>query len=173
MNIGTQLRMCAVLLLLCGGAQAADQFDLTVSGRIIAGTCELSPGEASKDVPLEDVKSGDFDNGTVPEKSFSIALSNCDADEVKFTFTGDSEASDPWYFAHTGNAKGVATKLSSRIGGVTEVVRADGSNSGNIRTIPVSGNAASLEMVATYHRLAEPLEPGPLTTLISVQLDYL
>lgn len=152
-------------------AQAATTGTLRFEGLIIPGTCSLTAGDDNRTIKLDPVRVADINADTVGNKEFELTA-DCDSgvSNVIFQFTG-TPAIDPWRFANTGTAKGVALWLYSRIGGSVVTITADSSN--NQRTIPAVSQKAVLPLGAAYFKVSsDPVTVGTLVSTVTVNITY-
>jgi len=170
------LSLWIVAITITGTAHAATTGTLTFRGDIQGGTCNLATGDVNRRIDLPPVKVSDFDSATwAGLKTFDLTA-NCDSDirNVTFTFNGTPDTWAPTYFANIGGtARGVATVIQSRIGGVAYNFPANGNATARSRTIPATSGRAVLPMGAHYIKIPlSTVTKGTLITTASVTITY-
>ncbi|MBN2974620.1 fimbrial protein [Pseudomonas fluorescens] len=133
-------------------------------------TCDLATGDVNRTITLPTVKVSDLTD-VISAGAFNFDLTaNCNnASSVTFRFTGTPAPNDSWRFANTGTAGGTALWLYSRIGGVNQTIRANGTD--NARTVAVSNNRAVLPLGAAYFRVGT-VSQGTLASTATVNITY-
>lgn len=135
-----------------------------------ATTCDLAAGDVNRTITLPDVQLRDFDAAiTAGARNFELTANCTSASNVTFRFSGPPAANDDWRFANTGTAKGIGLWLYSRLGGVNQTLRANGTDSA--RTIAVSGNRAVLPLGAAYFKTGT-VSQGTLVSTATVNITY-
>jgi len=145
--------------------------NLRIEGTIEGGTCNLIADDIERPISLPPVKIDDFAGvDSAGHKPFELSA-RCDSDitSITFTFLGTPAPSDNARFANTGDANGLALWLYSRLGGVQQTIRADGSD--NARTLTPSGGQAVLPLGAAYWKSGAVSE-GTLESLATVDVTY-
>jgi len=159
-----------------GTAQAVQTGRLQFTGELQGGTCHLATSDVSRLIELPQVRVSDFNNSTWAGLRTFDLTANCDSDirNVTFTFNGKSDAFAPTNFANEGGtARGVATVIQSRIGGVTYNFPANGNPAARSRTVPTTAGSAVIPMAAHYIKAgATGVTKGTLITLASVTITY-
>lgn len=135
-----------------------------------SATCDLAAGDVNRTITLPDVQLRDFNAAiTAGARNFELTANCTNASNVTFRFSGPPAANDDWRFANTGTAKGISLWLYSRIGGVNQTLRANGTDSA--RTIAVSGNRAVLPLGAAYFKNGT-VGQGTLVSTATVNITY-
>ena len=135
-----------------------------------AATCDLAAGDVNRTITLPAVQVRDFDSAiSAGAHNFELTANCTDASNVTFQFSGTPAAGDDWRFANTGTADGIGLALYSRIGGVNQTIRANGTDSA--RTVAVSGNRATLPLGAAYHKNGA-VRQGTLASAATVSISY-
>lgn len=145
--------------------------NLQIKGTVEGGTCNLIADDIERPISLPPVKVSDFaGTDAAGHKPFELSA-RCDSDikSVTFTFQGAPAPSDGARFANTGDANGLALWLYSRLGGVQQTIRADGSD--NARTLTPSGGQAVLPLGAAYWKSGAVSE-GKLESQATVDVTY-
>ncbi|WP_052321606.1 fimbrial protein [Ralstonia sp. A12] len=170
-SIRTLWRALAALAL-CGASSAAlaQSSNVSVTGRLTAGTCQWGVGGSDHAVPLDPVKVSQLKQGQVTGlKTFTLALTNCAAGLISatFTFSGTSDATDKLRYRNNGTAAGVAVELQSSDG---RTIGADGT--ANQRTATVIGNQVTLPLQAGYWQVGARASSGTVDTGITFAIQY-
>lgn len=157
---------------LCGGASSAAlaQSNVSVTGRLTAGTCQWGVGGSDHAVPLDPINVAQLRQGQVAgPKTFSLSLTNCAAGTVSatFTFLGTSDATDKLRYRNSGSATGVAVELQSSDG---RTIGADGTD--NQRTATVTGNQVTLPLQAGYWQVGAQASGGTVDSGITFAIQY-
>ncbi|TFY94432.1 fimbrial protein [Pseudomonas nabeulensis] len=133
-------------------------------------TCDLAAGDVNRIITLPPIQTSALkDAVSAGEHNFELTANCTDASNVTFRFSGQPAATDSWRFANTGTAGGVALWLYSRINGVNQTIRADGTDS--TRTVAVSGNRSVLPLGAAYFRTGT-VSQGTLLSSATVNITY-
>ncbi len=144
---------------------------LNTSVRFVApaATCDLAAGDVNRAITLNTVRVRDFNNATsAGARDFELTATCSNASSVTFAFSG-TPAGDGYRFANTGTARGIGLQLYSRIGGVVQTIRANGTDSR--RTVAVSGNRAVLPLGASYWKTGT-VSKGTLASTATVTITY-
>ncbi|NMV40574.1 fimbrial protein [Ralstonia insidiosa] len=157
---------------LCGGASTAAmaQANVSVTGRLTAGTCQWGVGGGDHAVPLDPINVSQLRQGQVSGlKTFDLSLTNCSAGMVSatFTFSGTSDITDKLRYRNTGTAAGVAVELQSADG---RTIGADGTT--NQRTAIVSGTQVTLPLQAGYWQVGARASSGTVNSAITFAIQY-
>ncbi|HBS56044.1 MAG TPA: fimbrial protein [Stenotrophomonas sp.] len=161
--------LIASLLMLGAAAQAhADSATITVTGKVLPGTCTLA------DVPiaLDDVDAVDLSaGGQHGLKAAALNFTGCvGVNAVDLTFDGAADAAQDghWQNQATGGATGVAVALLDGTTGNVFLKK------GDKKTVQLNGGATGkLDLRAGYSRKAGTLlKAGDVSTEITVTADY-
>lgn len=152
-------------------AQAAVTGNLSFTGVVNAGTCNLAAGDENRTIDLPAIKISDFDNGPGAGLIPFDLVANCESDikNVFFLFAGTPSAGDPTLFRNTGTSGGVALQLAHRN---VIVIPANGSPAERTREIPTSGGVAVMRMSANYQITGAAITPGTLVSAATVSITY-
>lgn len=145
---------------------------LNTAVRFVApsATCDLAAGDVNRAITLNNVRVSDFTNAnSAGARDFELTANCSDASSVTFAFSGTPAPGSSYRFANTGTAKGIGLQLYSRIGGVAQTIRADGTDSR--RTVAVSGNRAVLPLGASYWKIGT-VSKGTLASTATVTISY-
>ncbi|OPA94544.1 fimbrial protein [Pseudomonas fluorescens] len=135
-----------------------------------AATCDLAAGDVNRTITLPSIKVSDLTNATSAGAfDFNLTANCSNASSVTFRFTGTPAANDTWRFANTGTAGGTALWLYSRIGGINQTIRANGTDS--TRAVAVSNNRAVLPLGAAYFKTGT-VSQGTLASTATVNITY-
>ncbi|NWA04317.1 fimbrial protein [Pseudomonas gingeri] len=165
------LALTVVAIAQASATEVLNPGNLRIEGTVEGGTCNLIADDIERSIPLPPVRVGDFANAeSAGHKPFELSA-RCDADinSVTFTFSGIPSPSDPARFLNTGDAGGLGLWLYSRLGGVQQTLRADGSDS--TRTLSPSGGQAVLPLGAAYWKSGAVRE-GTLESQAIVEITY-
>ena len=160
----------AALLMLGVAAQArADSATITVTGKVLPGTCTM----ADVPVALDEIDAIDLNKGGEQGlKPAALNFTGCvGVGSIDLAFDGSDDAAQDghWLNEATGNAaEGVAVALLEGASGSTFLKK------GAAKTVPVNGAAtATLAMRAGYYRKSGTLlKAGDVTARITVTADY-
>jgi len=163
---------CVLLAVLSLGAATharADSATITVTGKVLPGTCTV----ANVPVPLADIDAVDLvaghDNGLAP---LALTFSDCvGVGSIVLSFDGTDDAAQDGHWSNqavSGGASGVAVVLLDGLTGTTFLKK------NATRTLTLNGAAtATLDMRSGYYRKAGTLlKAGTVTTRITVNADY-
>lgn len=160
----------AALLMLGASTHAhADSATITVTGKVLPGTCTM----ADVPVALDEIDAIDLNKGG--EQGLKPAVLNftgcVGVGSIDLAFDGSDDAAQDghWLNEATGNAaEGVAVALLEGASGSTFLKK------GAAKTVPVNGAAtATLAMRAGYYRKSGTLlKAGDVTARITVTADY-
>lgn len=167
--------ICLATAMSAGAARAATSGTITFSGRIDPGTCDLSISGANREILLDAVKIGDFDDSAsaAPESFELRAACESGVSTVTFVFNGTPHPADAVRFHNTGTATGVALWLYTReAGGGTRTLAP--AAPGNTATVPVAAGTAVLPLVAAYYRVGAvgTVTSGTLSSMTTVNITY-
>lgn len=167
-----KLSLSLAAVVLCAGVSSAAlaQSNVSVTGRLTAGTCQWGVGGSDHAVPLDPINVAQLRQGQVAGlKTFSLALTNCSAGVVsaRFTFSGTSDATDKLRYRNTGSAAGVAVELQSADG---KTIGADGTD--NQRTAIVTGDQVTLPLQAGYWQVGARASSGTVNSAITFAIQY-
>lgn len=157
---------------LCGGASSAAlaQSNVSVTGRLTAGTCQWGVEGADRAILLDPVYPSQLKQGQIAGvKQFTLTLVNCTPGLVSgtFTFAGTSDATDKLRYRNSGTATGVAIELQSIDG---KTIGADGTD--NQRVANASGNQVVLPLQAGYWQVGTRATTGDVQTAITFTINY-
>lgn len=159
--------IAAVLMLGATTHAHADSAKITVTGKVLPGTCTMNPAPVTlDDIDATDLKAG-HENGL---KTAELNFTGCvGVASVDLTFDGAADATQDghWLNQATGGATGVAVAL---LEGATD----DFLKKGDKKTITINGAATGkLEMRAGYYRKSGTLlKAGEVSTSITVTAVY-
>ncbi|NWA27292.1 type 1 fimbrial protein [Pseudomonas gingeri] len=165
------LALTVVGITQASAAEDPNQGNLQINGTVEGGTCSLIADDSNRSISLPPIRVGDFANSdSAGHKPFELSA-RCDSDinSITFTFNGTPAPADGARFANSGDASGLALWLYSRLGGVQQTLRADGSD--NARTLTPSGGLAVLPLGAAYWKSGAVSE-GSLESLATVDVTY-
>ena len=146
------------------------QTNVSVTGRLTAGTCEWGVGGGDQTVTLDTIHLSQLKLGQVAGlKTFSLSLTNCSAGMVSatFTFSGTPDSTDTLRYRNTGSATGVAIELQSSDG---KTIGADGTD--NRRTAIVTSGQVSLPLQVGYWRVAARATTGTVRSSATFTIAY-
>jgi len=160
----------ATLLMLGAATHAhADSATITVTGKVLPGTCTM----ADVPVALDEIDAIDLNKGGEQGlKPAALNFTGCvGVGSIDLVFDGSDDAAQDghWLNEATGNAaEGVAVALLEGASGSTYLKK------GAKKTVTVNGAAtATLEMRAGYFRnTGTLLKSGDVSTRITVTADY-
>ncbi len=159
----------AALLLAAAPLVHAQTANITVTGKVLPGTCTMANVPvALDDIDATDLKAG-HDNGLKPAVLNFTGCVGVRSIDLSFDGTDDAAQDGHWKNgAATGGATGVAVALLDGTTG-SVFLKKDAK-----KTITVNGAAtAKLDMRSGYYRKAgTPLVAGAVSTQISVTADY-
>jgi len=164
----TRYLIAAVLMLGATTQAHADSAKITVTGKVLPGTCTMGTAPVTlADIDATDLKAG-HENGL---KAAELNFTGCvGVGSVDLTFDGAADAAQDghWLNQATSGATGVAVVL---LNGTTG---ADFLQKGAKKTVPINGAATGkLDMRAGYFRKAGTLlKAGDVSTQITVTADY-
>ena len=145
---------------------------LSNSARFVtpAATCDLAAGDANRTITLPAIQTSALKDAVYAgEHNFELTANCTNASNVTFRFSGQPAVTDPWRFANNGTAGGASLWLYSRINGVKQTIRADGTDS--VRTVVVSGNRSVLPLGAAYFKNGT-VSQGTLISSATVNITY-
>jgi len=157
---------------LCGGGSSAAvaQSNVSVTGRLTAGTCQWGVGGSDPLVLLDPINVSQLKRGQVAGlKTFSLSLINCSPGLVSatFSFGGISDATDTLRYRNQGTATGVAIELQSSDG---KTIGADATD--YQRTATVTGNEVTLPLQVGYWQVGARATSGTVIGGISFMVRY-
>lgn len=151
----------------CAVPASADTTTLTITGKVLAGTCHLDiPPVTLADLPAAEVKAGDLgmQDGKLDFKT-CVAVK-----KVNLEFTGTAEDGDADHWKNTaavGAARGIAVVLKDGVANDTLL------KSGDKRSYNVSGNNASYPFKVGYHHAdGAGFTAGAVAASITVNAAY-
>lgn len=162
---------CALLAGVAVGmapAAHADQVTLTISGRVLPGTCTL----AAPAITLDPVKADEMTVGDNKLKAGALNFTGC-VGVASATLSFDGTAADGdaqrWKnIAATDAASGVSVSLLEGASGTTYL------KNGDTRTLVVNGATATFPLRAGYYLPSTTgINAGAVETTITVTADYL
>ncbi|KAA9003902.1 type 1 fimbrial protein [Stenotrophomonas cyclobalanopsidis] len=160
----------AALLGLAGVAPAAlaDTATLTISGRVLPGTCTL----AAPAIPLDTIRVDQAKVGDNAVKTGALNFTGCvGVARAKLSFDGTAASGDPQRWQNTATtdpATGIAVALLAGASGSTYLKKGD---TGIVVT--VSGASASYPLRAAYYVAnVATLVPGTVRSDITVTAAY-
>lgn len=168
MNLLNRVAFATVLLGVAPLA-LADQATLTISGRVLPGTCTLTAAPIS----LDDVKASDLTPGTDTQiKAGALEFNGCvGVSKAVLSFDGtaaDGDAERWKNTAATDAASGVSISLLSGTTGSNYLKDGDTGIE-----VPVTGATARYDLRAAYHApTGAALSAGAVSTEIVVTADY-
>lgn len=119
-SIMTLVPVAMVILASTGAAKAASNAQMTITGNVVASTCDVSVSNSNLD--LGNFAKSSFTTIATPVadsiKPFTVGLSNCDAptaagDQAKVVISGQTLGGNPNMFNSTGTNAGVMISLVS------------------------------------------------------------
>jgi type 1 fimbria pilin len=159
----------ALALLTTALAARADTATITVSGRVLPGTCTL----ADLTVPLDDIEAGDVTAGQASGlKPGALNLTGCAgvaSGDLSFEATAEAAQDNHWRnSAASSPASGVAVALLEGTSGTTYLQK------GDTTTVTVGGaSAAKLDVRAGYYRKSgTAMTAGAVSTQVTVTAEY-
>lgn len=164
----TPYLIAALLMLGVAGQAHADSATITVTGKVLPGTCTMANVPVTlADIDATDLKTG-HDNGLKPAV---LNFTGCvGVSTVDLTFEGAADAAQDghWVNQATGGATGVAVALLDGTTGNVFLKK------GDKKTITINGAATGkLEMRTGYYRKTGTLlKAGDVSTQITVTADY-
>ncbi|WP_224770894.1 fimbrial protein [Pseudomonas sp. FEN] len=153
-------------------SRGSEQFPIYINGTVNVRrpTCDLAAGDVNRAITLNTVRVSDFNNAnSAGARDFELTATCSMASSVTFAFSGTPAPGSSYRFANTGTASGIGLQLYSRIGGVAQTIRADGTDSR--RTVAVSGNRAVLPLGASYWKIGT-VSKGTLASTATVSITY-
>lgn len=114
------VRIAFILTMIFSASVSYAATDVHFTGVLVSDPCSLATDSEDQLVDFGSIPKKDFLNdGVSLPKRFTIILNDCDttiSDMVKLTFLGDEDSSQKGLFSTTGDAKGVAIKLTQEDG---------------------------------------------------------
>ncbi len=165
----TKLALLAVLL--CGAAPLAhaDSATITVTGKVLPGTCTAGNLTIDLDaIDAVDIKDGHENSPKPGEVTFTGCVGVASID-LTFDGVGDPTQDNHWKNqAATGGANGVAIALLEGTAGNTYLQK------GARRTIAVNGAATGKQdlRAAYFHKAGTAMTAGTVMAQITVTADY-
>ncbi|WP_313139811.1 fimbrial protein [Stenotrophomonas sp.] len=172
MNIHlSRISLCAVALagLAIIPSALADTATITVSGRVLPGTCTM----ANATIALDDIEAADVSLGQASGlKPGTLNFTGCvgvTTIDLSFDGTGDAAQDDHWQNgASSDAASGVAVALLDGPTGTTYLRKGDSKS-----VIVAGASSARLDLRAGYYRKSGTLmSAGAVSTQITVTADY-
>ncbi|WP_312736386.1 fimbrial protein [Stenotrophomonas sp.] len=161
--------LIAALLMLGAAAQAhADSATITVTGKVLPGTCTMANVPVTLDeIDATDLKTG-HDNGLKPAVLNFTGCVGVSSVDLSFDGTADAAQDGHWLNQATGGATGVAVALLDGTTGSVFLKK------GDKKTITINGAATGkLDMRTGYYRKTGTLlKAGDVSTQITVTADY-
>ncbi|WP_343653111.1 fimbrial protein [Stenotrophomonas sp.] len=166
-----RITVCALALagLAVIPAALADTATITVSGRVLPGTCTM----ANATIALDDIEAADVSlgqaSGLKPGALSFIGCVGVSSIDLSFDGTGDATQDNHWQnSASTDAASGVAVALLDGTAGTTYL------RNGDSKSVTVAGaSSATLDLRAGYYRKSGTLmSAGAVSTQITVTADY-
>lgn len=160
------------VLLLAGAAlsppAAADSATLTITGRVLPGTCTL----AAPPIALDPIKADELVVGDNGLKASALNFTGCvGVSKAALSFSGTAADGDAQRWKNTAStdpAAGVSVALLAGASGNTYLKHGDTGIE-----VPVSGTTASYALRAAYYAAAlTGLQAGEVRTEITVTADY-
>lgn len=118
--LSTMTPVALLLLATTGGAQAASNAQITITGTVVAATCDVSL--STNNLDLGNYTPADFTAVATPivasQKSFTVGINNCQTplasgDTANLVVTGQTLGGNPNIFNSTGTNTGVMLSLAS------------------------------------------------------------
>lgn len=168
MNLFNRVAVCTALLVAAPVA-LADSATLTITGRVLPGTCTLTDAT----IALDPVKASDLTPGTDAQiKAGALEFTGCvGVSKAVLSFDGtaaDGDAERWKNTAATDPASGVSISLLSGTTGNTYLKDGDTGID-----VPVTGATARYDLRAAYHApTGAALSAGEVSTEIVVTADY-
>ncbi len=168
MKINSRIIACSLVTLACVPTAQADTATLTLSGRILPGTCVLTAPATS----LPDVKANDLVDRNNTLQNVTLSLGSCiGVTRATLGFDGTAESFDPELWkntAATGAATGVSFALLDGTGGTTYIKK------GSTLNVAVSGASASRVIRVGYYKTAgRGITAGAMSASIVITASYL
>ncbi|WP_414554059.1 fimbrial protein [Stenotrophomonas forensis] len=162
--------VCAALLIAAAPLAHADSATITVTGKVLPGTCTIAPtvAVALDDIDATDLKAG-HDNGLKPAVLNFTSCVGVAGIDLTFDGTDDAAQDGHWKnLASTGGATGVAVALLEGTAGDVFLKKAAK------RSVVVNGaTTAKFDMRTGYFRDAStPLTAGTVSSQITVTAAY-
>ena len=166
----TLCRTClaaALALTVAAPAARADQATLTLSGRVLPGTCVLTAPATA----LPDIKANALTDGSSTLQTVTLRLDACaGVRQASLDFDGTEEPGNPQVWKNTavsGAASGVAFAILDGTSGTTFVRK------GSTLTVPVSGASATKAIRVGYFKPAGAgVNAGALSAEITITAAY-
>ncbi|WP_286069705.1 fimbrial protein [Stenotrophomonas sp. 57] len=168
MNLFNRLALCTALLAAAPLA-LADTATLTISGRVLPGTCTLTDAT----IALDEVKASDLTPGTDSQiKAGALEFTGCvGVSKAVLSFAGTAADGDATRWKNTATADaagGVSISLLSGTSGSTYLKDGDTGID-----VPVTGATARYDLRAAYFLpTAQAPSAGLVSTEILVTADY-
>lgn len=154
-------------------AQAADNLSINVTGKVVAGPCQIDPNDLVKNISLGDNIPAQDTVGTMGEtQDFTITFTNCPKGTSGFTatFSGTPASINPESaYANTATenpAKNVALVLQKNGDG------SGGLGNGQVWNVDASGNQTPVLHMQTSAYSLGNATPGNISTSIVMSLEY-
>lgn len=162
------LSAATAALCLCAPTAFADQATLTITGRVLPGTCTL----AAPTIALDPVKADELVQGDNKLKAGTLSFSGCvGVTKATLSFAGTAADGDPERWkntAATDAADGVSIALLEGASGATYLKNGDT----GIEVL-VTGATASYALRAGYYLPSlGPVTAGAVQTEVVVTADY-
>lgn len=155
-------------LMVAVNAGAAD-VTVKITGSVLAASCDVNPGEVSKDVDLGTIVAQQYTDAgkTSTPENVTIGLSGCsNTSTVTATFSGTPDSTDPTLLAINAGS-GVASNLAVQI-------MDDSSNPielGGTLEIPVNGGTATVPFQLRY-KSTGAVTAGTANSTLNVDFAY-
>ena len=157
----------AALLLLQGTAHAHD-VTVNITGEAINASCDISAGDKTQTVKLDDVSPSDFPSvGSVTKaKSFTVDLSKCFGSTITTAFEGTNDSLNPALLALSGAnpAKGIAIQLLDKQGAALDIRDASSNQ--------MTGPDATLSWQLQYKSTSEDIKSGEAGAVLYLAFAY-
>jgi len=159
--------VAAALLAVLAPVAQADTATLTISGRVLPGTCVLTAAA----VKLPDIKANDLVDRLNPPQSATLNLDGCvGVTRAILVFDGTAESFDPQLWkntASTGAASGVSFAILQGNSGTTYIKK------GTSLNVTVSGATARQPIRVGYYRTtAQGINAGAMSADITITASY-
>lgn len=175
MNRNVTQGIPAIALLILGStAQAADPYNLQITGTILSKTCELSSTSKNQTVQMGSIYSDRIarTNASPRYEPFTIELEKCGtlASHMSVTFSGTVSAQNPALLAipaGADNAQGVAIELYDRDKNPLAL-----NTPGDATPLTASQPTVTLTFYARYVTDGTPVHAGAANTTATFVLNY-
>lgn len=159
----------ALALLATAPTAMAESATITVTGRILPGTCTL--GDIA--LPLNEIRASDIELKENEKKTLTLKFRDCiGVGSVDMTFNGTPHESDADLYRNdaVNGTQGIGIALTEK--GVSGSAR--WLKNGATRNVPIRSGAADFDMEAAYYRGAsfDPIFASDVSAAITVNLVY-